>query len=135
MASPQTNLNSTPLEIDATLDSIICALLLEDIPGGKSLDVKNITETVLQAGRIIIEETATGILKPLAITGDNYASLPGGHTYKGILYSSILTAKPMASIMVRGTINEGAATESAGLPAYPEGAKTALSLIRFVENY
>lgn len=135
MASPQVNLNNTPLEIDASLDTVICVNLIEDIPGGKSLDVTGINEDVLLAGRIIIEETATGILKPLAISAGNYVSLPEGHTYKGILYVSIPKAKPLASIMVRGTINEGAATESAGLPSYPGPAKTALSLIRFVENY
>ena len=135
MASPQVNLNSTPLEVDTSLDTIICVELLEDIPGGKSLDVTGINEDVLLAGRIIIEETATGVLKPLKRVGGNYDSLSGSHTYKGILYVSVPKAKPLASIMVRGTINEGAATESAGLPSYPNGAKSALSLIRFVENY
>jgi len=34
-----------------------------------------------------------------------YASLPASHTYVGILVASILKAKPMAAIMVRGTVN------------------------------
>lgn len=38
-----------------------------------------------------------------------YSSLPGGHTYVGILVASILKAKPMAAIMVRGTVNPNAA--------------------------
>ncbi|MGB7842336.1 MAG: hypothetical protein WBL21_06065, partial [Salinimicrobium sp.] len=81
-----------------------------------------------------VEETATGVLKPLAISNGTYDDLPAGHTYKGILYGSILTAKPMAAVLVRGTVNEEAAKNAHELPAYPAGAKTALSLIRFTKD-
>jgi hypothetical protein len=131
---PQANLNRTPSEISAGLDEIVIVNLIEDIPGGKTLDVTGVTAEVIKAGHIIIEETATGDHKPLALSGSDYAALPGGHTYKGVLVASILTSKPMASIMVRGTVNEEAAVEQAGLPSVPAGAKTALPLIRFTKE-
>ena len=130
---PETSLNSST-QVDTSNDGIVIQNLIEDIPGGRSLDVTGVTEEVLKAGRVIIEETSSGDLKPLAISGGNYATLPGGHTYKGILAASVLTNRAMASIMQRGTVNENAAENAAGLPAYPAGAKTALPLIRFVKD-
>lgn len=130
---PQANLNRTPQEIGASDDSIIIVNLIEDIPGGKTLDVTGVTAETLTAGHIIIEETATGTLKPLGVTDGNYVTLPANHTYKGVLVATILTTKPLASVMVRGTVNEEAGI-NAGLPSVPAGAKTALSLIRFIKE-
>lgn len=66
-------------------------------------------ETVLRSGHVIIKETATGEYKPMPIVGGSqYAALPGGHTYAGILISSILASKPFAGILVRGTVNPSA---------------------------
>lgn len=131
---PETNLN-TSTSVDTSNDSIVIVNLIEDIPGGRSLDVTGVTEKVLKAGRIVIEETSSGDLKPLGITGSAYDALPAGHTYKGILVASILTEKAMASVLQRGTVNEQAAQSAASLPAYPAAAKTALGpLIRFIKD-
>lgn len=87
-------------------------------------------EAVLRAGHIIIKETATSEYKPMPIVGGSaYAALPSLHTYAGILISTILVSKPMAGIMVRGTVNLSAVL-------YPYTAvltalKTALPLIDF----
>lgn len=91
-------------------------------------------QTVLKAGHVIIEETSSGDLKPNAITTGVYDALLGGHTYKGILYATVLVAKPLASIMVRGTMNEEAAEKAALLPPVLAAAKTALPLIRFTKD-
>lgn len=131
---PQANLARTPEVIDTSADTIVIALLLEDIPGGRTLDVTGVTESVIKAGHVIIEETATEVLKPLAITDGAYASLPGGHTYKGVLVGTIPTARPMASIMVRGRVNPAAAVNAQELPEYPAAAIAALPLIRFVKD-
>lgn len=130
---PEANLSKSS-EVNTSLDSIICQNLMEDIPGGRTLDVSAETVEVIKAGRVIIVETASGDHKPLAISGGAYVSVPEGHTVKGILYGSILTSKPMASIMVRGTVNEKAAVDAAELPPYIAAHKTALPLIRFTED-
>lgn len=130
---PETNYSKTT-SVDTSMDSIVIVNLIEDIPGGRSLDVTGISEEVLKAGRVIIEETASGDLKPLGITGSSYDALPAGHTYKGILVASILKDKATASIMQRGTVNEQAAVSAAELPAYVAAMKTALPLIRFVKD-
>ena len=127
------NIGSTST-VDTAADHVVIPVVLEDIPGGKSLDVTGITEEVLKAGRPIIEETSSGDLKPLKIVDGSYESLPGGHTYKGVLIASVLTKKPFASVMLRGRMNNEAAINAHGLPTIPAGAKTALPLINFTKD-
>ena len=122
---PTANLNSTPELIDTGRDSVVIVHNLETIPGGKTLDVTGFAPEVIQAGHVIIVETATGNHKPLPVNG----TLPSGHTYRGILVASILKSKPFASVMVRGTVNEVAAPYSIAT-----AVKTALPLIRFTQD-
>lgn len=131
----QVNLTKEQL-VDNNLDGVVIQVMLEDIPGGRSLDVDGVDGDYLKAGHVIIQETATKEYKALGKTEATYIALPGGHTYAGILYVSVPMDAPLASIMVRGTVNEKAATDTdqgAGLPPYAAAMKTALNLIRFVE--
>jgi len=126
----QTNLNGTPLEISTDNDSIVIKKVLIDIPGGKTLDVTGFTPTdVIKAGHIIIEETATGECKPLDVSAGAYVALPSQHTYKGVLIATVLKAKPMASIMLSGDVNEAASPYPV-----PSGAKSALTHILFTQD-
>lgn len=135
---PYADLTRNPTRrIDTSADSIVIALLLEDIPGGRTLGVEGFTPEVIKAGHVIIEEDATEIHKPLGLNaeGTAYSALPAGHTYKGVLVRTILTADARASIMVRGRVNPEAAEKAQGLPAYPTAAMTALKpLIRFAKD-
>ena len=89
-------------------------------------------QKAIAAGHLIIEETATGVLKPMPISGSDYGSLPENHTYKGVLISTILKSKPFAGIMVRGTVNQNAAFY--GIASVLTAAKTALPHIRFTKD-
>lgn len=128
------NLNNTGSQVDTTFDVVIIKKVLIDIPGGKTLDVTGVTEDVLKAGRVIIEQTSTGDLKPLKITSPTaYENLPAGHTYKGILTATILAKRPFAAVMLSGDVGEQALINY-GLPAVPADAKTALSHILFTKD-
>ena len=129
MSGTTGNLDNTKETVDTSNDSIVVIQNLETIPGGKTLDVTGFTPTVIKAGHIIIEETSSGILKPMPVSGADYAALPASHTYKGVLISSILTTKPFAAILVRGSVNKVASHY-----AVPAGAITALPLIRFTKD-
>lgn len=111
--------------IDDGNDSIVIIKNLEVIPGGRTLLTTGFTPLVIRAGHVIIERTADKELLPLPVSG----TLPASHTYKGILVASVLTAKPFASIMVRGSVNQVAAP----YPIAPAVA-TALPLIRFTQD-
>ena len=139
---PQADLTRRPEQvINTSADTIVIVELIEDIPGGRTLDTAGFTVAgaapeVIKGGHVIIEETATKVHKPLSTNaaGDAYAALPAGHKYKGVLFGTILTADPRASIMVRGRVNTEAATNAQGLPAYPAAAVTALPLINFAND-
>lgn len=123
------NLHNTGVNIDTGKESIVIRQDLGDIPGGKTLDVTGITASVIEAGHIILLETATGQYKPNGVSAGAYVALPLGHVYAGVLKASVLTAKPFASIMVRGTVNEVASP-------YPvlAAAKTELKHIIFTQD-
>jgi hypothetical protein len=97
-------------EILDSNDSIVITNAIECMIGGRSLDVTGYSKTVIKGGHPIIKETATGKYKPMPLNsgGTAFAALPSGHVYVGVNYTTILTAKPMCSIMTRGTVNKNA---------------------------
>jgi len=130
--STTANLATQGPSYDTGNDTIVIVKVLEAIPGGKTLDVTGFSPDVIPAGHLIIEETSTGVLKPMPISGENYGALPASHTYKGVLISTILTAKPFAGIMVRGTVNKNASFY--GIASVLTAVRTALPLVRFTQD-
>lgn len=123
------DLNDEAVNIDSGYDSIVIVKFLEGVPGGRTLNTTGFAEKVIKAGHTVIVETATGDYKPMPVSNGAYASLPSGHTVKGVLAKSVLTSKPFAPIMIRGTVNEVASP-------YPftEDIKKALPLILFNQD-
>lgn len=122
------NLNNESTAVDTGNDSIVIVHHIEGIPGGRTLDTAGFAASVIQAGHVVIKST-DGTYKPMPVSGDAYAAMPADHTAVGVVYASMLTAKPFAAIMVRGTVNEAASTYPV-----PEAVKTALPHIRFTKD-
>jgi len=103
----QANLVNEKQEIITGNDNIVIVDILESIRGGLTLDVSGFAPDVIKAGHVIIQETETKEYKPMPVNSGNtaYDELPKGHVYAGILIQSILTKRPMAGILVRGTVN------------------------------
>jgi len=125
------NLHNELEGIIASHDNKVIVDQFQEIRGGRSLDVTGFTPEVIYAGHPIIKDTATGDYKPfpLNVSNDGYGTLPADHTYVGILNASILTKKPAAGILVRGTVNPNAMQFDAS--AILAALKTALPLIDF----
>lgn len=104
---PAINISTTEQITDGR-DSIVHLDRGTTLPGGRSLDATGFAPTVIPAGHIIIRETATGVFKPMPVTGSAYDALPTGHTYYGLLQASVATAKPFASIRLSGVSNSAA---------------------------
>lgn len=119
--------------VDTSKDNVVIVDVFQSIRGGRSLDVTGFGPKVIKAGHVIIVD-ASGNHKPMPLaTNDTvYGSLPANHTYAGILIASILTAKPFAGIMVRGTVNPAAAPFAMG--TILAAVKTALPLIDFRQD-
>jgi hypothetical protein len=71
-------------------------------------------------------------VKTVTTEKDEYASLPADHTYAGILIASIPTSRPLAGIMVRGTVNVNACPFP--MTAILSAVKAALPLIVFTSD-
>lgn len=102
-------------------DSVVIQKFISGIKGGRTLDMTGFADAVLKAGHVIITD-GKGTYKPMPVTPETtsgegesavttpaaYGTLPSGYSYAGVLYGSILTAKPVASIMTWGEVNSEA---------------------------
>lgn len=114
--------------IDTTNDNIVIVKCLEDIPGGRTLDVAGWPHTTIPGGHPIIKEG--GEYKPIALNAEGTQIDPAqAANTVGILKGTILTDRPFAAIMVRGTVNQEAAVFT-----IPAECKAPLSLIRFTSD-
>lgn len=133
------DLRHSTIMIDTSNDSIVIVDNFQSIRGGFTLDVTGFTPLIIYAGHPVIEETSSGNLKPMPISGSSFAALPAGHTYAGVVINTTFTDKPMKGIMIRGTVNHVAFTAAAtagqaGYYSYASiltGIKAALFLIDF----
>jgi len=130
----QANLVNESQEVITGNDNVVIVDVFQSIRGGRTLDVTGFTPEVIKAGHVIIMETAKKEYKPMPVSSDNkaYADLPAGHVYAGILIQSLLTKRPMAGIMVRGTVNPAAAPYP--MTTILAAVKAALPLIDFRED-
>lgn len=89
-------------------DAIVIVTDLGDIPGGRALDVADVTEEVIRAGHILIVNDTTKEVKPLGVTGNAYAAKPSGYSYLGVLKHSVLKTDARAAILTIGQVNAAA---------------------------
>ncbi len=71
-------------------------------------------------------------VKTVSTVKDEYASLPEGASYAGVLIASIPVSRPLAGIMVRGTVNVNATPFP--MTTILSAVKTALPLIVFTSD-
>lgn len=105
-------MNISESKVVTDKDNIVIIKALTDIPGGRTLDVSGLPSgmEVLKAGHIIVKTTATGVHKPLGLTGSPlaYDSKDAGDEFVGVLKASILVSDPRAAIVTSGQINAAA---------------------------
>ena len=116
------NLNKGTASYDDGNDAIVIVTALGDIPGGRALDVADVTEEVIRAGHILIVNDPPKEVKPLGVSGNAYAAKPSGYSYLGVLKHSVLKSEAAAAILTIGQVNAAAspypvtADIKAGLP-------------------
>ncbi|WP_316851166.1 hypothetical protein [Pedobacter agri] len=132
--STTVNLNDDNVSVNSTKDGIVIVNAFAEIRGGRSLNTTGFSPAVIQAGHVIIMETATKDYKPMPLNGSStaYAGLPADHEYAGVLRASILTKKPFAGILTQGTVNPAAAPFP--MTSILSAVKAALPLINFRED-
>lgn len=121
------NLYKETINYEDGNDAIVIVNDLGDIPGGRSLDVSEVTADVIRAGHILIVNDTTKEVKPLGVSGEAYVSLPSDHSYLGVLKHSVLKTDARAAILTIGQVNAAASP-------YPvtSAIKTGLPRIEFL---
>lgn len=102
------NLNKESFSYDDGNDSIVIVKDLGDIPGGRALDVTDVTADYIAAGHVIIVNDSTKEVKPLGVSGAAYAAKPSGYSYLGVLKHSVLKSDARAAILTIGQVNAAA---------------------------
>lgn len=81
------SLNTAGFGTGKDLDSLVVRENYTATDGGVTLDMTGYGRDYIRAGHIVIKETATGVYKPMPITGVGaasvYGALPAGHEYYG----------------------------------------------------
>lgn len=114
-------------------DSIVIRRRGGGIIGGRTLDMSGFPESEVRAGHIIIREAATDTYKPLGVSGGEFAALPSGHEYKGVLVASVPADAPFAAIMYDGEVNDLAMPYTM-TEAHRTALKTALPSLYFMHD-
>lgn len=126
------SLNNQKQGFDSGNDTIVVPRVFETVIGGRTLDTTGYAPEIIKAGSVVIKEDSSGDHKPMPVNtaGDAYEALPAGHSFVGVVISTVETKKPFVGICVRGTVNEVAS------PYPPTTAiKNGLGpLIRFIKE-
>lgn len=124
---PTATLNKEQILLDDGKDSVVIIKVLTDLPGGRTLDVTGVTDSVIKAGHILVSDNTTGAISPLGVSSGAYVTVPEGKTLVGVLECSVLTSDPRAAIVTAGQVNAAASP-------YPVTAaiKTGLPRIEFL---
>ncbi len=100
-------LTTTPTEFGFGSDPVVIRSLVDTIKGGVVLDVTDFPDEYIRAGHLIIRDTETKkTYKPMPVSNGQYASLPQGYEYCGVLISSIPTAEAFAAVLTIGEVND-----------------------------
>jgi hypothetical protein len=89
----------------------------------------------LSAAVADIGETGSGfkvVVATVGLVNDEYDALPSGYSYAGINIFTIPTTRPMAGILVRGSVNPNAVPFD--MTAILDAVKTALPLVTFLTD-
>lgn len=87
-------------------DPIVIRRYLAGIKGGKVLDTTNYTEEYVKAGHIVIRHKESDTYRPLPVASGQYAALPEGCEYVGVVVATKLAREPFVSIMHTGVMND-----------------------------
>jgi hypothetical protein len=122
------NLANAATSLDSGNGSIVIVEYLSGKVGGATLDVTGWASDVIPRGHVIIQETATGNYKPFPVSGSAYGALPASHTISPfVMDNTVLTTRPFAGLMDRGTVNPNA--QAYNISSVLAAVKTAQPLI------
>ena len=99
------------MKILSANDSIVIRKYGAGINGGRTLDMSDFPSDLkcIKAGHVVIRSTEDETLykpMPVASDGKNYASLPSGYEYVGVVVATKPVDYPLVGIMYDGEVND-----------------------------
>lgn len=98
---------------DDTKEAVVILKVLDTIQGGVTLDTTGFTPDYIKKGHVLIKVNATGVIKPLGVTGTAFSALPADHSYYGICLTKQPKTEPLVGVMIQGAVNYKAMPYSA----------------------
>ena len=107
----QANLNQEGMRIDSANDSIVIRNYGAGITGGRTLDMSDFPSDLkcIRAGHVVIRSTSDEKLSkpmPVSSAGKDYADLPLGYEYVGVVVATKPVDYPLVGIMYDGEVND-----------------------------
>lgn len=110
---------------DSSKSDVVILLVLDTIQGGVTVDMDGFAPDYIERGHVLIKETATGVIKPLPVSGANFSALPADHSYFGICLTTQPKNQPFVGVLIQGAVN---------YKAMPYNAATILSAMSTALN-
>lgn len=97
----------TTSPVEYSMGNEVIRSFIDTVKGGVVLDTTDFTEENIQAGHIIIRDTATqAIYKPMPVSDGAYGSLPEGYEYVGVNIHTVPTDEAFVAVLTIGEVND-----------------------------
>ena len=91
-------------EFDETKSAVVILTVLDTLQGGTTLDVTGFGPKFIEAGHVIIQD-ASGINKPLGVSGGKFVALGGDDKFLGICLTTQPTSESFVGVLLQGAVN------------------------------
>lgn len=126
------NLNIKRDSVLSGMDSIVIRHYVAGIIGGCTLDMEGYTDSVIKSGHVVIYNKENNNYKPMPVEDGNYAALPEGYEYAGVVVCTQPADKPFVGVMYDGEVNDVASPYA--IDSIKDDLKTALPKLTFMHD-
>jgi len=103
-------MGSDPKKVTFGNDDVVIRQYIGGIIGGRTLDMTDFSEDVIQAGHVVIraldEDGENYTYKPMPVSDGAYGTLPDKYEYAGVVVRSKPKEEPFVGIMDDGRVND-----------------------------
>lgn len=103
-------MGTDPTKVTFGNDDVVIRQYIGGVLGGRTLDMTDFSEDVIQAGHVVIraldEDGVNYTYKPMPVSDGAYSTLPDNYEYAGVVVRSKPADEPFVGIMDNGRVND-----------------------------